>query len=281
MLKWYLYALVQYATFRGRATRKEYWSFILINILVAYILSFISFRMGWTTISNDGQTEIAIPTLIYTLLTIMPHISVSVRRIHDINLSGWWGWLFIPLSFPMLIIAFIGTKKEKNNLKRSKAYNNESLELNTTTNPVFIKNEALDSNTLNIDENQFYEQAIDELEANAEIKGLWAKSFAISEGNEVKAKAMYIDLRAKELIQAAIVKEKLRLDIINKENILSEADNEKTAKDLSIKKEQEELKKIEKDRLDQKEEDTQNMLIGYLSMIVIVIVLWVLYKLLW
>jgi len=51
----------------------------------------------------------------------------------------------------------------------------------------------------NIDEDSLYEQAINELENNTKVKSLWAKAFAKSEGNEEKAKALYIQYRVDNL----------------------------------------------------------------------------------
>jgi hypothetical protein len=48
-------------------------------------------------------------------------------------------------------------------------------------------------------DNDFYEQALDEIENNKKDRGVWAKSLALSEGDEYKAKSKYIQLRAADL----------------------------------------------------------------------------------
>lgn len=75
--------------FSGRAQRAEYWYFVLFSTIF-YFLS------------------LAVPILGLIFFVLMiTQISLSIRRLHDINLSGWWGWLFIPLGIPMLIVGFI------------------------------------------------------------------------------------------------------------------------------------------------------------------------------
>lgn len=71
---WYLEALKNYANFTGRARRKEYWYFILINAVITAILTALS------------------PTLsiLYGLFAFVPTISVGIRRLHDVNKTGWW-----------------------------------------------------------------------------------------------------------------------------------------------------------------------------------------------
>lgn len=241
----YFQAWSKFATFKGRATRSEYWIFVFVNIIVGFTISIISFNMGWMVDSHEGDDR-SILSILFILATIIPHISVSVRRIHDINLSGWWGCLFIPLAFPMFIVAFIGSKerKKKNNSENSlaKAVANHAKDMACSVKPAVasyvekhssvqdcestqenISNIPIDINNFNIDEDQFYEKAMEELESDNKKKGIWAKAFAQSRGDEIKAKAMYIDIRAKEMmqLQEAIEIEKLRNNFLNLINALS------------------------------------------------------------
>ena len=107
----YFETWAKYATFEGRATRAEYWLFIIITPILTIIIREIGFKMGMTTEPNSDYMVRSIPGVIFGLLAIIPHIAVSVRRIHDIGLSGWWGWLFIPLILPMWIVGFIRSSK--------------------------------------------------------------------------------------------------------------------------------------------------------------------------
>ncbi len=87
-MNWYFQVLGKYATFTGRARRKEYWMFFLFNILVSFAIGFVSGLLG----SEGGAGTIG---LIYQLAIIIPSIAVGVRRMHDTDHSGWW--LLVPL----------------------------------------------------------------------------------------------------------------------------------------------------------------------------------------
>ena len=85
-MNWYLEVLRKYATFDGRARRKEYWYFILFNAIAQLILTIIDSVTG----SFSPETGIGLLAGIYTLAVLIPGIAVSVRRLHDTERSGWW-----------------------------------------------------------------------------------------------------------------------------------------------------------------------------------------------
>lgn len=97
-MNWYMSVIKDYAVFSGRARRKEYWMFLLFNIIIAIAIGFIDGATG-----GDGVIGI-----IYSLAVLIPHIAVSVRRLHDTNRSGWWLLLvFIPLLGGIIILIFL------------------------------------------------------------------------------------------------------------------------------------------------------------------------------
>jgi uncharacterized membrane protein YhaH (DUF805 family) len=79
-MSWYLEVLKQYAVFGGRARRKEYWMFILFNVIIAFLLGFVEALFGGPGIIAN----------IYSLAVIIPSIAVGIRRMHDTDHSGWW-----------------------------------------------------------------------------------------------------------------------------------------------------------------------------------------------
>ena len=81
----YLDALKKYADFQGRATRSNFWYFVLFNLLIALGLLIISKFIPFLVFLY----------FIYALLMILPNLAVTVRRLHDIGKSGWW--IFIAL----------------------------------------------------------------------------------------------------------------------------------------------------------------------------------------
>ena len=70
----------KYFDFKGRATRSEYWYFILFYSIVSFIIS----------IGTISIPELSIVTFLFYLLTLFPLIAVTTRRLHDRNRSGWW-----------------------------------------------------------------------------------------------------------------------------------------------------------------------------------------------
>lgn len=84
MMNWYLQVFKKYADFKGRARRKEYWMFVLFNILFSIVALSIDMAMGMNMGMRGG-----ILTGLYFLATIIPTLAVSVRRLHDTNKSGW------------------------------------------------------------------------------------------------------------------------------------------------------------------------------------------------
>ncbi|MBL8562935.1 MAG: DUF805 domain-containing protein [Gemmobacter sp.] len=95
----------KYATFSGRASRSEYWWFVLFIMIVALVLSGIMMMgMDFTTGEMGTLAKLAAGLLvIFYLGVLIPSIAVAVRRLHDRNMSGWWYLGFIALSFIPLV----------------------------------------------------------------------------------------------------------------------------------------------------------------------------------
>lgn len=91
-MNWYLKVLKQYADFNGRARRKEYWMFVLFNIMFAFGAMILDNVLGLAM----GELGYGPLYIIYALAVLIPGIAVGVRRLHDTGKSGW-----------MLLIALI------------------------------------------------------------------------------------------------------------------------------------------------------------------------------
>ena len=85
-MNWYLQALKKYADFSGRARRREYWVFVLFNIIISIVLSICDVFLG----TYSQAASIGILAGIYSLAVLIPGIAVTVRRLHDTGRSGWW-----------------------------------------------------------------------------------------------------------------------------------------------------------------------------------------------
>lgn len=81
----------KYAVFSGRASRSEYWYFALFQFIVGILFSIL----GTIFTNSQGQPSVWISILsgLWCLLTILPSLAVSVRRLHDSGRGG--GWIFI------------------------------------------------------------------------------------------------------------------------------------------------------------------------------------------
>lgn len=96
-MNWYLDVLKKYAVFSGRARRKEYWMFILFNLIVSIVLAVADLSLGSPLVLY----------YIYSLAVLLPSLAVSVRRLHDTDRSGWWMLLmFLPIVGPIVLFIF-------------------------------------------------------------------------------------------------------------------------------------------------------------------------------
>jgi len=103
-MEWYLKVLSNYLNFKGRARRKEYWMFILYNIIFSIIIILVENMLDWNfhiSVGELPEVKVGIVSTIYSLLILIPSLAVMTRRLHDIGKSGLWIFiLFAPyLSF--------------------------------------------------------------------------------------------------------------------------------------------------------------------------------------
>ena len=92
-MEWYLGVLNKYAVFTGRARRKEYWMFFLINVIISMGIGFVLGLIAGILHLGEGIAQ-GLSSL-YSLAVLVPSIAVGVRRMHDTNHSGWW--LLLPI----------------------------------------------------------------------------------------------------------------------------------------------------------------------------------------
>lgn len=94
----YVAALKNYAIFSGKATRRDYWTFVLANLVISILISFFNSEM----LNN-----------IYSLALVIPSLAIGARRLHDIGRTGWWQllWLVPIVGWIILIIFFVQPSK--------------------------------------------------------------------------------------------------------------------------------------------------------------------------
>ena len=105
-MQWFIYCLKNYAKFDGRAGRPEYWFYALFSTLIFFILQFLSSILGFQYAMNELITVYPLAS-IWQVVTFVPSLAVGVRRMHDINRSGFWMlFLLLPLIGWLLIMIF-------------------------------------------------------------------------------------------------------------------------------------------------------------------------------
>ena len=109
-MKWYLKVLGQYADFNGRARRKEYWMFVLFNMIFAVVAMLLDNALG-LAMENIGYGPIY---GIYILAMFIPGLAVAVRRLHDIGKSGWMMFVaLIPLVGSVWLLVLLATESQE------------------------------------------------------------------------------------------------------------------------------------------------------------------------
>ena len=89
----------------GRATRCEFWSYTLTALVIVFSLLVIGLGLG--AIANFlGVFWMGLTLLVYIALFI-PCISLTVRRLHDVNLTGFWYWYLCPVGLPIIFIVYL------------------------------------------------------------------------------------------------------------------------------------------------------------------------------
>ena len=93
-MKWFIKAFRQYADFSGRASRQEFWMFVLFNLLFAMVWVFVAGLLtGLLGSSFNHESRLLFMyklMAIYYAVTAVPAMAVGVRRLHDTGRSGWW-----------------------------------------------------------------------------------------------------------------------------------------------------------------------------------------------
>ncbi|OWP61355.1 hypothetical protein CDA63_19855 [Hymenobacter amundsenii] len=94
-MEYFLHGLRNYAVFSGRARRKEYWMFLLFQLIFGIVAMVADGLLGTTWEAGGGGGMIY---TVYSLALIVPGLAVSVRRLHDVGKSGWFSFIaLIPL----------------------------------------------------------------------------------------------------------------------------------------------------------------------------------------
>lgn len=94
-------AFQHYFNYKGRTSRAGFWSFAIMNSLIALLLYLMSYYLG--LVYNFSFFSYPVGTYllftIYILLTLIPSFCLCIRRLHDLNLRGFWFWIWLFILF--------------------------------------------------------------------------------------------------------------------------------------------------------------------------------------
>lgn len=109
MIDWYKKVVFEnYANFKGRARRSEYWYYVLTNFLIQLPLLILFFVFSANENVGVGLIFYGL-MILYSLAVLIPSLAVAVRRLHDVGKSGWFYFIcLIPIigSIWLLVLFF-------------------------------------------------------------------------------------------------------------------------------------------------------------------------------
>ena len=127
-MKWFIRCIKQYAVFKGRASRTEFWYFMLFWVIFYMLVIAIDRNLGenffklsdlpfseYIPLANFFD-EVGLLTLLYRPITMLPSLAVITRRLHDIDKSGWW-CLTCVTPLIIILIIFMCKKSDENENK--------------------------------------------------------------------------------------------------------------------------------------------------------------------
>ena len=104
-MKYFILAFKQAFNFKSRANRPEFWYFTLFSTIISIICLLIDTQVLGTSMSESGLIG-----GIYSLISFIPSLSVTIRRLHDVNKSGWnLLWVFTIIG--ILYVLYLEIKK--------------------------------------------------------------------------------------------------------------------------------------------------------------------------
>ena len=116
LMEWMLLPFRKYAQFSGRSRRKEFWMFTLLNCIVYAVIMVLVFGTAGASMFADVDptdplgiymglfSGVGLLLVLWWLAVLVPSIAVTVRRLHDRDMSGWWYLGFVVVS----LVPFVG-----------------------------------------------------------------------------------------------------------------------------------------------------------------------------
>lgn len=92
--------------FKGRTSRKDFWITYGINIIVSFLISFL--LVGAFNYGSDALLYgVEIFASLFSIVILVPSLSILIRRLHDTNRSGWWYFIaLVPVVGGIVLLVF-------------------------------------------------------------------------------------------------------------------------------------------------------------------------------
>ena len=88
-MKYFFLAFKKWNDINGRANLREFWYFVLFSIIFSFLISFFDVILLGVLGKEITDNSLGILGIIYSILIFIPNITITVRRPHDVNKSGW------------------------------------------------------------------------------------------------------------------------------------------------------------------------------------------------
>ena len=88
-MKYFFLAFKKWNDINGRANLREFWYFVLFSIIFSFLISFFDVILLGVLGKEITDNSLGILGIIYSILIFIPNITITVRRLHDVNKSGW------------------------------------------------------------------------------------------------------------------------------------------------------------------------------------------------
>ena len=113
----FISVFTNWKNFHGRACRSEYWYFVLSVSLIAFVLTILEVLLG----IFSEETGYGPFSALFQIITFIPSISVTSRRLQDRGISGWWQLSYITIVglFVILVLVILPAKEDENKWGRN------------------------------------------------------------------------------------------------------------------------------------------------------------------
>jgi len=113
----FISVFTNWKNFHGRACRSEYWYFVLSVSLIAFVLTIVESLLGIFS-EEIGYGPFS---ALFQIITFIPSISVTSRRLQDRGISGWWQLSYITIIglFVILVLVILPAKEDENKCGRN------------------------------------------------------------------------------------------------------------------------------------------------------------------